>query len=909
MAIERQAGSFFISFASHDHSIAAELVARLQERQFLTFFAPRDIAAGENFALRIVQGIVECDTIVVLLSAPAICSPHVRREVSLAIDERRQLIPVTLPGTRFPEDFTTEWSYWLSAVQVLGFTTVDELVEVLISGSSPTAARVAVRPRSITPPSAPLKAIMADPISPVSLLRPEHAVVPFAGRQDELARLISWLDRNEKISVRLVIAPGGHGKSRIAQQLADQAGSQGWNAEFIRDLRNCTPPDLVPALWVVDYAETKGPELAEMIEQLARASFAAPLRLLLLARGAGDWWRALSNASVDVEAILDDAVVQELAPLTKDPVTAAELYFEAVNSFANALGMSVPDAKPPTEPSDSLVDLMQSALLAVLVNSQRDDSKRVIQRLLGHERRYVRVAAVSAGLEHFDDVDFDRIAALFSLFPPQNEAEAVELAGIAQPAAGPQDHVRLVRVLRRVYPGTGRYSSGLKPDVVAELAISDLLAEDGGIPGGLKTWALVDDDRFESGLRVLARAAVSAPSAKAELKDVVGVSGVPRLKIAMDVALQVEAPEAIASAIASAIRAGRFDDDLQCAFNLLPEETVALSEVGAVLAERLIANVSPSDSCTLTGGSLLVEASSRFSDAGWNTEALKAVSAGITELRRNQSQPARLELGRALSNLSNRLWETGALDASLAPAAEAVELLASAGDRFALLGARNNLAFRYIEAGRYDDAREQCELALDLISEEGRAAGPMRTRALAVDNNLVCLDAATGTWARSAERAAALIEERRSDYAVHRDRHMAYLARALANAAVPFAGTGDTKGAAMAIAEARVLHRITAARAPIFSFEASESALIDAVVHALAGSFEGAGEALTDARRSLEGIYADVTGLAGRLSVAISAADRFLAVGTVLNRDKIAAVGGAFGRPIHFPLLLEYKDL
>ncbi|BCT74190.1 hypothetical protein SCMU_00320 [Sinomonas cyclohexanicum] len=422
MPQQRQSGSFFISFASHDHAIAAELAGRLQEQGLLAFFAPRDIGAGENFALRIVQAIVECETVVVLLSASAISSPHVRREVSLAIDERRRLVPVSLGGIRFPQDFTTEWSYWLSAVQVLGFTTVDDLVGVLAVGHVPDLDRPHFDPgnRLLEPGLPEPSTSTPDAISPVSLLRPEHSIVPFAGREDEIARLSSWLDRKERLSIRLLTAPGGHGKSRLAQELMAKAEGTGWDAAFVRDFASVAFRHVSkPSLWVVDYAETKGPELAEMIQQLSRVRLNVPVRILLLARSAGDWWRTLGSSSAEVETVLTEAVVQELAPLTRDPATASDLYRAAVSSFADALGVRIPDVGMPTEESDSIVDLLQRALLAVLSDSQSEDSERVIQRLLGHERRYVRVAAAAGGLEHFDDVDFDRMAALFSLFPPR----------------------------------------------------------------------------------------------------------------------------------------------------------------------------------------------------------------------------------------------------------------------------------------------------------------------------------------------------------------------------------------------------------------------------------------------------------------------------------------------------------
>ena len=97
--------SVFVSFSSADRPTAEALVAAIEGRRTSTFFAPRDILAGENFGQRIVQAIGSCDCVIVLLSAASIESPYVQREVRLAIDERRRLVPVALNGIQFPQDF------------------------------------------------------------------------------------------------------------------------------------------------------------------------------------------------------------------------------------------------------------------------------------------------------------------------------------------------------------------------------------------------------------------------------------------------------------------------------------------------------------------------------------------------------------------------------------------------------------------------------------------------------------------------------------------------------------------------------------------------------------------------------------------------------------------------------------
>ncbi|MGW5667034.1 hypothetical protein [Micromonospora sp. NPDC003776] len=62
------------------------------------------------------------------------------------------------------------------------------------------------------------------PSSLVWLLYPSQQVVPFRGREAELRQLSAWCeDRGESV-VRLVFAPGGYGKTRLALRLMDDLG-------------------------------------------------------------------------------------------------------------------------------------------------------------------------------------------------------------------------------------------------------------------------------------------------------------------------------------------------------------------------------------------------------------------------------------------------------------------------------------------------------------------------------------------------------------------------------------------------------------------------------------------------------------------------------------------------------------
>jgi hypothetical protein len=75
----------------------------------------------------------------------------------------------------------------------------------------------------------------------------------------------------------------------------------------------------VPLLVIVDYAETRTTQVAAALRECARHGCDTPLRMLLLARTAGDWWDGLQAADPHAEALLDSAPVVALAELEPEP--------------------------------------------------------------------------------------------------------------------------------------------------------------------------------------------------------------------------------------------------------------------------------------------------------------------------------------------------------------------------------------------------------------------------------------------------------------------------------------------------------------------------------------------------------------------------------------------------------------
>ncbi|QXE33218.1 tetratricopeptide repeat protein [Streptomyces sp. GMY02] len=140
--------------------------------------------------------------------------------------------------------------------------------------------------------------------SPVSLLRPEAAVVRFHGRDEELRDFARWRDGGAPAALRLLSGQGGEGKTRLALAVTGEAARAGWAAGFLADRGDMGRLDaflrasLVPVLLVLDYAELRTAQVREVVTALARPARRGarrPVRVLLLAREAGEWWSTVSE--------------------------------------------------------------------------------------------------------------------------------------------------------------------------------------------------------------------------------------------------------------------------------------------------------------------------------------------------------------------------------------------------------------------------------------------------------------------------------------------------------------------------------------------------------------------------------------------------------------------------------------
>jgi adenylate cyclase len=131
----------FISYASPDIAVANAVVAALESHGIRCWVAPRDVTPGALYADEIIRSINKVRAFVLVLSANAVASPHVGKEVERASSKRRPIITLKVDST----SLTTALEYFLSESQ---------WVDVQHDGTEAAFAKlVAAVQRQLTPTS------------------------------------------------------------------------------------------------------------------------------------------------------------------------------------------------------------------------------------------------------------------------------------------------------------------------------------------------------------------------------------------------------------------------------------------------------------------------------------------------------------------------------------------------------------------------------------------------------------------------------------------------------------------------------------------------------------------------------------------------------------------------------------
>src|SRR5579872_3290975 len=134
----------FISYSSKDKEKADQLSELLASAGLSVWIDQSGIDVATSWSKEIVQAITGCKAFVVLLSPNSIASENVIKEVSLAAERKKKILPLDLEPVGLPDDL----AYHLAGIQRAPMTNIDAIIRSL--GKLGLEATASPRPPAIT---------------------------------------------------------------------------------------------------------------------------------------------------------------------------------------------------------------------------------------------------------------------------------------------------------------------------------------------------------------------------------------------------------------------------------------------------------------------------------------------------------------------------------------------------------------------------------------------------------------------------------------------------------------------------------------------------------------------------------------------------------------------------------------
>ncbi len=635
--------------------------------------------------------------------------------------------------------------------------------------------------------------------SVAQFLRPEEEVVSFWPRS-ELNELIEWIVSDQHIAIHLVTGEGGTGKTRLARQLTNKAIELEFRSWWVPDSNeriavNTAREAGLPVLLVVDYAEIRT-NLQELLAEVTSDADGPDLRVLLLARSAGEWWQQLiSSCGYQLRELLAAIGPINLGPVS-DRSRQSEVFNQALVAFADKLEIASPNAEIALADPDAIVLVVHAAaLLAVLEYAYVGSAARTpgsrteaLAGLLRHEARYWQQTQVARNLGLDAEVTRRTVAA-GCLVGADDEISAIKLLTAVADLPDPASRGKAARWLHDLYPvpqltADREWIGSLQPDLIAEqLVVSVLSQQTDLIPALFKG---LTEKRATRALTILGRAALTDPMAEQQL-DLALASDLEHLAVpALTVA--VETNPVVGRLLGSALASTMLPTDvLERIAHAIPYPSFTLAETAVVVFGQL----AESKTDNAQRARWIFGLGRWLSELGRREEALAAAEEAVStfrELAAARPEAFLPDLARSLISQSKFLSELGRREEALAAAEEAVstfrELAAARPDAFLndLARSLNNQSLFLSELGRREEALATSEEAVSTYRELA-AARPdafLPDLARSLNTQSLCL---SGLGRR--EEALATSEEAVSTYrelaAARPDAFLPDLARSLNN--------------------------------------------------------------------------------------------------------------------------------
>jgi hypothetical protein len=395
-------------------------------------------------------------------------------------------------------------------------------------------------------PAKPIAPAIGDEKSPHTLFSPRYAIVGYVGRTKLLADVADW--REDRVTdagpvgLRLVMAPGGCGKTRLAVEACAQAESVGWTAGILRpDVTNDQIRDLAEwpgrLLLVVDNADSQPRMVEHLVGEFVNRAPRTPVRIMLLVRGHTEDKNVLTkfneNRNEDLRAVLFSAQVFHLDDDSTE-VDRLELFRRACADFARYTSIELQgDGSPLPSLHDPHFARPLYVLMAAYLHLNRRHKGSNVDSLgetgLLHfsfeqyEAQYWRYIARRRELA-IDTTDQWNAVAVATLLTAEGDTEALALVRLIPNLGGATEQglIAVARWLGELYAEPAAADrelriASLEPDNLGEFLVAGLLNR---YPDLLAAAMDVASDRqLAHALTIVTNAAVANPAVMRQLSQ------------------------------------------------------------------------------------------------------------------------------------------------------------------------------------------------------------------------------------------------------------------------------------------------------------------------------------------------------------------------------------------------------
>jgi tetratricopeptide (TPR) repeat protein/nucleoside phosphorylase len=691
---------------------------------------------------------------------------------------------------------------------------------------------------------------------PSALLNARYEVVPFheQGRESILAELDRWSEGGSPVAARLIHAEGGAGKTRLAIEWIRRRRAQGWAAGF---LGKEVPEDWFERLWalgrpvlaVLDYAESRSGLQAALQRVLRYAQQEGSgtlrrVRLLLLARNAGDWWQSLRQFDEALGAWLSERPYA-LPPLATQVDEREKVFHEAAERFARARGKTY-QPRATVQWDDAQFERVLYLHMAALatVEGLEFEAHTLMDTVLDHEERFwearARLEDVARAFERSMARQVVAAATLRGGLADFDMAVRVAERLFREDTLSGDGRV-LLRLLHRTYQRAGTGDSvflpALEPDLLGEgmvLRVASPKQEEERPPLDWidRVFPLSEGvGAIGAGFEVLGHAsAVRADDVRPWIERLLAASLSQRARLALETAKAVglRTPFSVLGDVLADLL--EVQGDARLAHELeaagLPESTVSLRRVAEWVSRTLLSELKVSEDERVLAERARHQHNlgATLGELGRREEALKATQEAVEVYRAlSQRRPDAFQpsLAASLNNLGNRLSELGRREEGLKAMQEAVELRRAQSQRQPdafqpdLAMSLNNLGSTLGELGRRGEALKATQGAVEVY----RALSQRQPDAFQLDlamslNNLGLTLSALGRREEALKATQEAVDVCRALSQRQPDAFQPYLAASLHNLGLTLSALGRREEALKATQAAVELRRALSKRWP-----------------------------------------------------------------------------------------------